>query len=179
VDRTKSQLDELIALLDNLRDSMVDYMQLKEIRGFLGYISMTYSLVTPYLKELHLTLTSYHPGRNEFGWKVATIEWAAYLHKSVGLGNLNEDKSPHMAEPVKEPADQEWEEQQEHILPTPHERKPLPPLPKKIKPVQTLQRDALALISLFKEETPGNVLLQASWSVQYHVWLLRCLSIRI
>jgi hypothetical protein len=65
-DRTKSQLDELLEMLDNLGDGLVNYKWLKEIRGFLGYISMPYSLVTPYLKGLHLTLASYHPGRNEF-----------------------------------------------------------------------------------------------------------------
>jgi hypothetical protein len=45
-DRTKSQLNELILMLDNLTNGLVEYTQLKEIRGSLGYILMTYSLVT-------------------------------------------------------------------------------------------------------------------------------------
>jgi hypothetical protein len=43
-------------------------------RGFLGHILMTYSTVTPYLKGLHLTLASHHPGHEKFGWKMASKE---------------------------------------------------------------------------------------------------------
>jgi hypothetical protein len=42
-------------------------------------------------------LASYHPGRNKFGWKVASKEWAAYLHKSVDSGKLTKDEALHMA----------------------------------------------------------------------------------
>jgi hypothetical protein len=40
-----------------------DYKHLEQIRGFLCHVSMTYPVVTPYLKGLHLTLASHHPGR--------------------------------------------------------------------------------------------------------------------
>jgi hypothetical protein len=124
---------------------------------------MTYhSLVTPYLKGLHLILASYHPGRNKFGWEVATKKWAAYLHKSVDSGKLMKDEALHMTGAVEEPPDPDWEDQPEHITSLPHERKPLPPPPKTIKPVPTLPRDVLALISLFEKKVPGNMLLRAS-----------------
>jgi hypothetical protein len=43
---------------------LLNYKRLKQIRGFLGHISMTYLVVTPSLKGLHLTLASHHPGRD-------------------------------------------------------------------------------------------------------------------
>jgi hypothetical protein len=66
-DRTKVLLAELLSLLSTSVHGMLNYKCLEEIRGFLGHISMTYTLLfTPYLKGLHLTLASHHSGRNLF-----------------------------------------------------------------------------------------------------------------
>jgi hypothetical protein len=51
---------------------------------------MTYPLVTPYLKRLHLMLTSHHIGRNPSSWKMPPKEWAAYLHELVESGRFSE-----------------------------------------------------------------------------------------
>jgi hypothetical protein len=51
-DRTKVLLVKLLLMLSSSQDDMLDYKRLEEIRVFLGHISMTYTLVAPYLKRL-------------------------------------------------------------------------------------------------------------------------------
>lgn len=51
---------------------------LKE-RGFLVHLSMTYPLMVPYLKGLHLTVDSWREGRDEEGWRMARKELEAFL----------------------------------------------------------------------------------------------------
>jgi hypothetical protein len=84
-------------MLEWSADGLVNYKQLEQIRGFLGYISMTYLVVTPYLKGLHLTLASHHLGHDAGGWKMAVKEWAFYLQESVDLGKLWEAEALSMS----------------------------------------------------------------------------------
>jgi hypothetical protein len=102
-DQTKAQLKEALAMIASSLDGLVSYKQLEEIRGFLGYMSMTYLMVTPYLKGFHLTLASHHPGCDKFGWKMPLKEWAAYLHEAVEGGKLSDEEAKAMAEAVLEP----------------------------------------------------------------------------
>jgi hypothetical protein len=76
-------------MLETLLDQLVSSKGLEEIRGFLGHISMTYLMVIPYLKGFHLKLASHPPGRYKFGRKVASKEWAVYLHEAVEAGKLS------------------------------------------------------------------------------------------
>jgi hypothetical protein len=92
-DQTKAQLREALAMIASSPDRLVSYKRLKEIRGFLGHISMTYLMVTPYLKGFHLTLASHHPGQDKCGWKMLSKEWAAYLHEAVEGRKLSNDKA--------------------------------------------------------------------------------------
>ncbi len=84
--------------LETSTDGLVNYKRLKEIRGFLGQ-SMTYCTDTSYyLTGLHLTLaSSYHPGRDKFGWKMA------FLQEAVESGKLSSNKANYMAEAAIEP----------------------------------------------------------------------------
>jgi hypothetical protein len=161
-DRAKAQLEELLVMMASSPDGLVSYKRLEEIRGFLGHISMTYSMVTPYLKGLHLTLASHHPGRDKFGWKMASREWAAYLHEAVESGKLTRDEAGVMTKAALEPVDLEEEEGSDSPQATPREREPLPTPPKRILPVARLKPDILALTTLFDMENPGQVLLRAS-----------------
>ena len=45
------------------------YKALESITGFLTYVAMTYPMMVPYLKGLHLTLNSWRPNRDPRGWK--------------------------------------------------------------------------------------------------------------
>ncbi|KAL7581491.1 hypothetical protein ACA910_022060 [Epithemia clementina (nom. ined.)] len=49
---------------------------LERVCGFLVYVSLTYSMITTYLKGIHLTLVSWRPDRDESGWKMTPREWA-------------------------------------------------------------------------------------------------------
>jgi hypothetical protein len=40
--------------------------------GVLSSYALTYPVLTPYLKGLHLTLDSWRPGRDEEGWKISS-----------------------------------------------------------------------------------------------------------
>jgi hypothetical protein len=161
-DRANAQLDELQSMIGSSSDGLVDYKRLEEIRDFPGHISMTYSMVTPYLKGLHLTLASHHLGCNEFGWNVASKEWAAYLHEAVESRKSSGDEAIHMMDATLEPSNPEWDQDQEKVPPPPRERKPPPPPPKQTGPVARLARYVKAMASLFVRETPGQVLLRAS-----------------
>jgi hypothetical protein len=142
-DRTKSLLDELLALLS--AGGLLNYKRLEQIRGFLGHISMTYTLVTPYLKGLHLTLASHHVGRDSCGWKLAPTEWAAYLHESVETGKFTVAEAELLSLAAVEPKKPKLNEGDVYIPPAAVERKPLPPPPKLMGPVPRLPKDVEAM----------------------------------
>jgi hypothetical protein len=102
-DKAKSLSQELVVMMANTLDGLLDFKRLKQIRGFLCHISMTYRIVTPYLKGLHLTLALYHPGRNEFGWKMGLKEWCVYLFESAESGKLTDEEAVTMAWASVEP----------------------------------------------------------------------------
>jgi hypothetical protein len=163
-DRTKALIAEVLSMLAAASPSgLLDYKRLEEIRGFLGHISMTYTMVTPYLKGLHLTLASHHWGRKESGWKMAPREWESYLVESVDSGKISRAEAELMSRASAEPCDPGAGDEEGDSKPPPaNERKPLPPPPKKIAPVPRLPRDMRALEKLFDLEEPTQVLLRAS-----------------
>jgi hypothetical protein len=88
-DKARLHISELLSRLAKSLGGLLNYNRLEEIRGFLGHIAMTYLVITPYLKGLHLTLALFHPGRKEFGWKLTPSEWSPYLQASVEDGKLS------------------------------------------------------------------------------------------
>jgi hypothetical protein len=90
-------------------------------------LSMTYPMVTPYLKGLHLTLALYHLGRNKFGWKMAVKEWVFYLHEAVEYGKFSDAEAQLMTQASLEPTTQNFQEGESFTSPVhPGEWKPLP-----------------------------------------------------
>jgi hypothetical protein len=128
-DKAKAQIAELSSMMSDSADGLMNYKRLKQIRGFLCLLSMTYLIVTPYIKGLHLTLASHHPGRNEFGWKMASKEWAAYLFESVENGKLTEDEAETMSRAVVEPVSLKPEDREPFSPPRAADQKTLPPPP--------------------------------------------------
>jgi hypothetical protein len=61
-DRAKEQIAKVLVMLVSSLDGLLDHKRLEQIREFLDQISMTYPMVTPYLKGLHLNLASHHIG---------------------------------------------------------------------------------------------------------------------
>jgi hypothetical protein len=153
-DRVKDQLKEVLEVFDSSDSPMFVYKRLEEIRGFLCHVSMTYTLVTPYLKGLHLTLASHHVGRDESGWKLTPREWAAYLYDSVVSGKMAPDEADAMREAVKEmPAPEPMD--------APVRREPLKP-PQLIAPVERLEDDIRAMTQLFGQKEPTQRLIRSS-----------------
>ena len=48
----------------------INRKELERIRGFLVYVSLTYDIMIPYLKGIHLTLESWRQDRDEEGWRL-------------------------------------------------------------------------------------------------------------
>jgi hypothetical protein len=161
-DRTKALLTELILMLSSSPSNLLNYKRLEEIRGFLGHISMTYTMVTPYLKGLHLTLASHNPGRDKFGWKIPSREWAAYLHEALENGKLSKEEAELLGRASEEPVDYEMEDEDVYTPPPPNIYKPPPPPPKSIAAVPRLQKDVESMQRLFEQDIPAQVLLRAS-----------------
>jgi hypothetical protein len=71
-DKTRERLqwiqDQLTAA-PNKKAPKILHKKLESIRGFLVYVSRTYTELVPYLKGIHLTLDSWRAGRTRTGWK--------------------------------------------------------------------------------------------------------------
>jgi hypothetical protein len=53
---------------------------------------MTYRVLTPFMKGLHLLTDSWRKNRAADGWKVQDRDWEAYLQQAVERGELTEDE---------------------------------------------------------------------------------------
>ena len=71
--------------VDEIRKNPASDLCVKDLlsdRGFLIYVTRTYSPMIPYLKGLHLTIDSWRGGRDDDGWKLAT-EYAQRERKEI------------------------------------------------------------------------------------------------
>jgi hypothetical protein len=136
-DKAKMEIGELdesmgAKLEDN---STVNYKQLETIRGFMCHIGQTFTIVMPFLKGFHLTLSSHLPGRNLEGWKLGDRTWRVYQQDRVDRGELLQEEvdAEHAgADPDREP-------------------------PQRIKPVPRLYLDLVALSFFFSGDKPLEV----------------------
>ena len=65
-DKVKSKLQWIV---DHIDDACgLNGKTLQSIRGFLVYVSRTYTSMVPYLKGIHATIDSWRPNRNIDGW---------------------------------------------------------------------------------------------------------------
>jgi hypothetical protein len=61
---------EMIAELDMMEKSgKLEHKRLEQIQGFLIYVSCTFRWMAPHLKGLNLTIDSWCPRQDEWGWK--------------------------------------------------------------------------------------------------------------
>ena len=91
-------------LLEHVRQGEpLSYKMLLKERGFLMYLTMTYPILTPYMKGLHLTVDSWQKGRDDEGW------WMTRSHLEAALAALGEEvadaipvkpEAPEFVEPV-------------------------------------------------------------------------------
>ena len=71
-DKTKEKIYRLKEDVDS--GNLLDFKDLESIRGFLIYVSRTYTSMIPYLKGLHQTISGWLPGRDIDGWKLSPQE---------------------------------------------------------------------------------------------------------
>ena len=69
-DKTKAQIVCIYKELVRSPEGLLQHKGLERKRGFLIYVTRTYTSMVPYLKGIHLTLDSWRKGRDEEGWKV-------------------------------------------------------------------------------------------------------------
>jgi hypothetical protein len=163
-DKARAQIGEVtegFALIASKKNEDLDYKRLEQIRGFLCHISMTFPIVTPYLKGFHLTLAAHHPGRNDAGWKMSNQEWSAYLHEAVEDGRLAEDEAQALNQVGKETIPKESSASRPPVV--------VPAPPTRVQPVPRMEGDVKALAALFSQETPAQTLVRASrvYSILY------------
>ncbi|KAL7578816.1 hypothetical protein ACA910_016037 [Epithemia clementina (nom. ined.)] len=80
-DKTRSHIAQLQIWADS--NEGIERKNLERIRGFLAYVSLTYGMMVPYLKGLHLTLESGREDRDADGWQMTPQEWAEVLHNKA------------------------------------------------------------------------------------------------
>lgn len=104
--KARSLLNATVEELNDTTHSPLAHLQhkpLEKTRGFLVYVCRTYPTITPYLKGLHLTLDSWRPNRDQFGWKYSGGE----MPKAVDP-NVNATQQSKLTENNED----EWEEEE-------------------------------------------------------------------
>jgi hypothetical protein len=100
-DKAKRIVDGL--LTDVVSESKLSLRRLLKERGFLVHLTMTYPIMVPYLKGLHLTVDGWRAGRDSEGWKMARRELEMLL-ASRGEDAADmiplEDEAPEFVLPV-------------------------------------------------------------------------------
>jgi hypothetical protein len=73
-DKAKAQIEEVRIMLE--RDpNKLNRKRLEQIRGFLQYVTQTYTSLTSFLIGFHMTIDSWRPGRDDEGWRYAQTLW--------------------------------------------------------------------------------------------------------
>jgi hypothetical protein len=165
-DRAKADVKWVLQQYELEEDPSFLYKRLEQIRGFLCHISMTYEIVTPYLKGFHLTLAKHHPQRNSEGWKLSPKEWDAYIWGKASEGEFSTDEAQAFSEVGHDtpPPEKGYDKTSK---PSTHKDPLKPPL--FVTGALRLKFDVEALCALFSNDTPTEVLLRASrvYSILY------------
>lgn len=72
--KAKALVEEVQKMLDE-DPSRLSRKRLEQIRGFLQYVTQTYTSLTSYLIGFHMTIDSWRPGRNQEGWRIPQSLW--------------------------------------------------------------------------------------------------------
>ena len=89
----RGQIKELTALLESCPDPYFYFKRLEQIRGFLCHLSMTFEVITPFLKGFYLSLCSHLSSRNGDGWKLPDGAFVSYVNEKRERGLMTEDEA--------------------------------------------------------------------------------------
>jgi hypothetical protein len=84
-DKTKRLLDEVMGLI-NSDPTKLPRKRLEQIRGFLQYVTRTYTGMNPYLIGFHLTIDGWRENRDDEGWRQKPVAKGA-----VGDGGVSDE----------------------------------------------------------------------------------------
>jgi hypothetical protein len=73
-DKAWGLVKEILAMMAKNPDAM-NRKRLEQIRGFLKYVTQTYTSLTSYLIGLHMTIDSWRSGRDPEGWCMPLVGW--------------------------------------------------------------------------------------------------------
>ena len=139
-EKAKGYLEEISAVME-CNSSDLSYKYLEQVRGFLVHLSMTFENVKPYLKGLHLTLSSHLPQRDLRGWKRGDKDWLRYVAHEVETGRMTPEGA-HEALHPPEFADI--------------------PIPESVAPLPMMKSDFSVLLKLFESSSPPKVTVRCS-----------------
>jgi hypothetical protein len=72
--KAKAQLEEVWDMLESNPDNL-SWKRLEQIRGFLQYVTQTYTSLASYLIGFHMTIDSWRPRRDKQGWRIPKSIW--------------------------------------------------------------------------------------------------------
>jgi hypothetical protein len=119
----------------------LEYKDLERVRGFLVHLAMTFPMLKPYLKGLHLTLAAHLPQRDSEGWKRGDKNWMVYVAAELDEGRMTELEA-HLA-----------------LNPMSYEDTPVPVL---VRPVMRMGEDFRVLEKMFQPKTPPLMMVRCN-----------------
>jgi hypothetical protein len=139
-----------VVFRDGLAAQLI-HKELERQRGFLVHLSMTFPVLVPFLKGIHLTLDSWREGRDSEGWKNTPKAQRAADKFKKELGECMLDD---------EQAEDEYEFGMEFDSPLDYSTK-YADAPKFVHPVPRLESDLRALRAITSQEAPPQVTLRS------------------
>ena len=97
-EKTQASVNQIATWLNSSTRARIPRKDLERIRGFLVYVALTYTIMTPYLRGIHLTLESWRPDRDEDGWRKVSDQGdsglAYHLENSAASDSLDIAEAP-------------------------------------------------------------------------------------
>ena len=97
-EKTQASVNQVATWLNSSTRARIPRKDLERIRGFLVYVALTYTIMTPYLRGIHLTLESWRPDRDEDGWRKVSDQGdsglAYHLENSAASDSLDIAEAP-------------------------------------------------------------------------------------
>ncbi|KAI2498994.1 hypothetical protein MHU86_15498 [Fragilaria crotonensis] len=91
-EKGKAMIAQLLGLIETAvnRRPLIERKKLEKETGFLNHLSMTFDVITPFLKGFYLTLNSWRSQRDEGDWKMSDKRWKRLLFSKFERGDISE-----------------------------------------------------------------------------------------
>jgi hypothetical protein len=143
-EKGQSSVKSLLDAIDK-NEGIVNYKSLERVRGFLCHLSMTFEVITLFLKGFHLILAKHLPRRDEDGWKFSEKGYISYVHQKLADSEITATEAESMLKAAEEEG---------------------PEAPKDVLATSRLKQDLYALQELLKPTSPPDVLIRTNSILQ-------------